>query len=65
MRVLVDRDLCQGHAECTVEAPTVFVLSEETGQVRVLDERPAAALADAVRAAVRYCPTHALSIEED
>ena len=65
MRIVVDRDLCQGHAECTVEAPAVFELSDETGQVRVLEERPGPGLIDGVRAAVQYCPTHALSIEED
>ena len=64
MRVVVDRDLCQGHAECTVEAPEVFAVLGK-GQVTILDESPAADLMEAVRAAVRYCPTHALRIEED
>ncbi len=54
----------QGHAECTVEAPEVFTLGENA-QVMILDSSPPDSLADKVRAAVRYCPTHALTIEED
>jgi ferredoxin len=64
MKVVVDRDLCQGHAECVVEAPDVFRLGPGD-QVEVLAAQPPDALHDAVRAAVRYCPTHALRIEED
>lgn len=64
MRVAVDYDLCQGHGECTVEAPEVFALSEGD-QVQILDPMPPDSLTDKVRAAVRYCPTHALSLEED
>jgi ferredoxin len=64
MRVVADFGLCQGHAECTVEAPQVFALSE-SGQVSILVETPTAEVLDAVRQAVRYCPTHALRIEED
>jgi len=64
MKVRADYGLCQGHAECTVEAPGVFALGE-SGQVQILDETPPESLADQVKAAVRYCPTHALRIEDD
>jgi ferredoxin len=65
MKVHVDRDLCQGHAECTVEAPAVFVLPDGAAQVELLvDEVPLDAV-DAVRVAVKYCPTHALTLVED
>jgi ferredoxin len=63
MKVVVDRDLCQGHAECTVEAPGVFRLGADN-QVEVIEE-PTDETVDGVRSAVRYCPTHALRIEED
>ena len=64
MRIRVDRDLCQGHGVCEGEAPTVFEVPK-TGQVNVIDESPADGLRPQVEAAVKYCPTHALSIEED
>ncbi len=63
MRVKVDWDLCQGHAVCASEAPEVFAFDKESSQVRVLLERPPEELRVQVAAAVRYCPTRALSIE--
>jgi ferredoxin len=63
MKVTADYDLCQGHAECAVEAPEVFALGANN-QVVILDSAPPAAVTGKVRAAVRYCPTHALTIEE-
>jgi ferredoxin len=64
MRIVVDRDLCQGHAACEGEAPDVFSVSKK-GELTVLQPEPPAELEAAVRLAVTYCPTHALSIEED
>ncbi len=64
MRIVVDRDLCQGHAACEGEAPDVFSVSKK-GELTILQPEPSEELEDAVRLAVKYCPTHALSIEED
>jgi sterol 14-demethylase len=61
-RVVVDRDLCQGHAVCESEAPAVFAVSKK-GELTILDARPDDRAR--VEAAVRYCPTHALSIVDD
>ena len=64
MRVVVDRDLCQGHGVCESEAPTVFTVPKQ-GQVTVVDEAPSDELRTKVELAVKYCPTHALTIVED
>ena len=64
MRVVVDPDLCQGHGVCESEAPDVFAVGHDH-RVEVLDRSPSDDLRPAVQAAVRYCPTHALSIEDD
>jgi sterol 14-demethylase len=64
VRIVVDRDLCQGHGVCEGEAPEVFSVSKK-GDLTVLDERPADEQRAAVDAAVQYCPTHALSIVEE
>jgi ferredoxin len=64
MKIVVDRDLCQGHAVCESEAPEVFSVPKN-GTVEVLDPSPAEDLRAKVEAAVKYCPTHALRIEED
>jgi len=68
MRVVVDRELCQGHGVCVGEAPTVFRVREREGdyaQVEVLLESPDESLRAQVEAAVRYCPNRALALIED
>jgi ferredoxin len=65
MRVSADLDLCQGHQQCQSEAPTVFGFDPAADKVVVLDDCPDESRRDAVRAAVRYCPAFALSMEED
>ena len=64
MRIVVDHDLCQGHAACEGEAPEVFSVSKK-GELTVLVPEPPESMRAAVELAVKYCPTHALSIEED
>jgi sterol 14-demethylase len=64
MRIHVDRDLCQGHGVCESEAPELFELGRDA-QVTVLDETPSDERRRQLELAVRYCPTHALSIVEE
>ncbi len=64
MKVIVDRDRCQGHGVCENEAPDVFSVSKQ-GVLTIVDEAPPESLRAQVQAAVSYCPTGALRIEED
>ncbi len=64
MRIVVDRDLCQGHGVCESEASGVFEVGKDH-QVVVLDPSPPADRRAELEDAVRFCPTHALSIEDD
>jgi ferredoxin len=64
MRVVVDRDLCQGHAMCVLEDADVFHVGAHDEQVQILMESPDEAHRPAVENAAKYCPTGALSIEE-
>ena len=61
-RVVVDRDLCQGHGVCESEAPGVFEVSKDA-VLTIVDDAPDDRRA--VEAAVKYCPTHALTIVEE
>ncbi len=63
-RIVVDRDLCQGHGVCESEAPEVFAVSKD-GVLSVLQDAPSEAQRAAVAQAVKFCPTHALSIIEE
>jgi ferredoxin len=63
MRVEADLELCQGNAMCELEAPEVFEVPKR-GEVVILDPAPPPALRPRVEAAVRECPTRALTIRE-
>lgn len=61
LRIVVDRDLCEGNGRCEQAAPAVFRVGDDD-QVEVLDPAPAEALRDAVEAAAHLCPRQALRI---
>lgn len=63
-RVVVDEVLCQGHEVCEAEAPGVFEVGPDY-KVRILSEAPGDTERSAVEQAVKYCPTHALTIVDD
>ena len=68
MRVVVDLDLCQGHAVCEGEAPEIFRVVDQPGQyarVEVILERPPEELRGPAEAAARYCPNRVITIVED
>ena len=63
MHVEVDFDLCQGHAECQAEAPEWFTVGKGS-EAKVRAKRGAVPddQLEAVKAAVKYCPTQALRL---
>jgi len=64
MRIVVNPVLCQSHGVCAEEAPEVFAV-EGTKTVEVKQPTPPADQLDAVKNAIKYCPTGALSLVED
>ena len=64
-RIVVDTDLCQAHGVCESEAPELFALPKGATTVELLDPTPAETHRAAALQAVKYCPTHALSIVEE
>ena len=60
MKLVVDRDRCQGHARCQALAPDLFEVddAEQKSRVRV-DEVPAP-LEAAAWSAIRTCPEGAI-----
>jgi len=63
MRVVVDRDLCEGNARCVQLAPRVFQ-TDDNDKLVILVERPPPELREAVESAVALCPRQALRILE-
>jgi ferredoxin len=64
MRVVVDRNLCEGNGICSAVAPTVFVVGDDD-QARLLIERPGEELRAKVEEAVRRCPRQALKLVDE
>jgi ferredoxin len=65
MRIHIDPDLCQVHGVCESEAPDVFVVEKGADIVTVLDPAPGEDQREAVLAAVEYCPTRAIIIDDE
>ena len=63
MKVVVDLSVCNLHGLCVEAAPEVFEIGDD-GNLHVLNETPPEGLRKKVDAAVRSCPTSAISIEE-
>jgi ferredoxin len=64
MRIVVDRDRCEGNGRCESVAPELFSVGDDE-QVVVAEERPAERLREKVEAAIRLCPRQALRLEND
>ncbi|MGH2549369.1 MAG: ferredoxin [Thermomicrobiales bacterium] len=60
--VKIDPNRCIANATCTVAAPGVYVLDEETGVAELVDEDSASF--EAIFAGARACPTQAIIIEQ-
>lgn len=61
--IRADRGLCQGYANCVLEAEDVFDVDDE-GTVVLLREEIPEAERTRVETAVRSCPASALMIEQ-
>lgn len=56
--------MCIGAGACVIAAPGIFDQREDNGIVILLVEEPAPEQLEAVRSAVRQCPSAALTLEE-
>jgi ferredoxin len=62
MKVIVDWDLCEAHAECVAVAPEIFDIGDDE-QVTLLQEEAGEELRDKAEQAVKVCPVAAISLE--
>lgn len=60
MKVVVNADMCEGHAKCESAAPEVFKLGPDDVSVVLVEDVPEA-LKEKVDRAIRLCPRQAIS----
>jgi ferredoxin len=63
MKVVVNSDMCEGHAKCELTAPEVFKVGDDDVSVVLIDDVPAE-LREKVDRAIRLCPRQAISWEK-
>jgi ferredoxin len=63
MRVILDREKCQGHGRCYVLAPDVFAPDDE-GYGTVVQSEVSGDLLEQARRGAQGCPEAAITIEE-
>jgi ferredoxin len=62
VRVVVDTDVCEGHALCSIAAPDVFELGEDDKAI-VLEIDLTEAVLESVENAIIRCPVQAISLQ--
>ena len=63
MRILYDRDACQGHNRCYLLAPELFDVDDEGYAVLLVEGDVPGDLEDKARLAADNCPEYAISLE--
>ena len=63
MRVILDREKCQGHGRCYALSPALFDTDDEGYAVLKLDGDLPAELEDDARIAADNCPEYAITLE--
>jgi ferredoxin len=64
LRIIADRDVCEGHGMCEATSHEYFEL-DETATVVVLNEHPPDSDRSFVQAAVDACPVAALKLVDE
>ena len=65
IRIVLDRDKCQGHGMCVMYAPESFVLDPETNVAEVVPSGAARASRETLELAEQMCPVQAIRIVAD
>jgi sterol 14-demethylase len=62
LKIVLDRDLCQGHAVCVGEAPEVFRIGEDGKVELAIDGDLPLSVYGKVHEAAQYCPTRTIKL---
>ncbi|GAB2459337.1 ferredoxin [Jatrophihabitans fulvus] len=62
LRLTIDMDKCTACACCMMEAPGLFDIDDDTGQVVLLQEFPSEDQRDEAERGVRSCPENVITL---
>jgi ferredoxin len=62
-KVIFDRSLCQGYANCNIEAPEIWDFDEDLNIAVLRQERPGDDVRAKAEASARGCPARAIVVE--
>lgn len=65
MKIIVDRNICQGHARCQDICPDVFATDDLEGKCVLLQNQVPEKHQELARLAVLNCPEGALTINQE
>ncbi len=63
MKISLDQEVCQQHAQCVMSCPDVFGWNDDNTKVIVLQPNPPAEIQDAARDAADLCPIMAITVD--
>jgi ferredoxin len=63
MRIVFDRDACQGHNRCYLLAPELFDVDDEGYAVLLVTGEVPTELTDKAQLAVDNCPEYAITLD--
>lgn len=63
MRIIIDRDRCQGHARCAAVAPELYELNSD-GYIAIDGFTPTTEQEALARRGARACPERVITVEE-
>ena len=64
IRIVIDRELCSGYANCLDAAPEVFDMDDHDIAVVIASDDALEGQRAAIERAVKLCPLSAITIEE-
>ena len=64
MRIVLDRDACQGHNRCYLLAPELFDVDDDGYAVLLVDGTVPTELEPKARLAADNCPEYAITLED-
>ena len=65
IRVVLDKNVCQGHGQCVIHSPSTFQIDDDTGLALLMEELHDASQLPELTDAMKSCPVGAIKIFQE